>query len=482
MKIDWRRWAPHSRPWPRSIRVRYALAVGTLFLITLTVVGALVDLGIRDRISADLMRDTRLAIVDWTAEMRPGHVPPPPPTVRADYLQLVDSKGRVVAANAEAAGKPPLTTFRPAADDRLQDVTVCPPQETCMLVTALRPNAGTTRLLWNGEPHFIYAGTRHPPALASHYLEVGIGAAVLFASVAASWATWLVVGRTLHPVRAISARMREATAGDLSLRVPAPPGDDEIAQLARTSNAYLERLEKAVTAQRRFASLASHELRSPVAALHAELEDALAHPDDTDARATIRATLRTAERLQAVIDDLLAYTRVKNTRPSAHVPLDLAAVVREEAAVLSRGTPIRLCVADRPTVLGSHVQLAGVVHNLLANARRHAHSRVDVTVGRVGGKAVVTVQDDGAGIAPEDRERVFEAFTRLREGRRLDPGGSGLGLAICRETSLAHGGSLTIEDCPKGTRFVLRLPVTDPTVERDGEKHPGLGHTARISP
>ncbi|MFF4625446.1 sensor histidine kinase [Nonomuraea jabiensis] len=454
LKVRWPHWSC-----PRSIQWRYTLTVGVLFLIVLAAVGALVDLGIRSRVTADIVRDMRLAIVDWAAEMRPGHIPSPKPNPRADYLQLVDSAGQVVAASAAAAGKPPLTALRPPHHDRMQDITACLVNK-CLSVTALRLDDRVTRLFWNGEPHYIYAGKVRPPGLAMHYLEVGIGAAVLVASMMAAWATWVVVGRTLRPVREITSRMREATAGDLSLRVPTPPGDDEIAQLARTSNAHLERLQEAVTAQRRFACMASHELRSPVAALHLQMEEALTYPDESDAPTTMRRALRTTERLQAIIDELLAYTRVTNTRPSAYRPLDLAALVREEVAAFSYGTPIRLDATCHPTVRGAQVQLAGVVNNLLANARRHAHSCVEVTVERVDGQAVVTVQDDGAGIAPEDRERVFETFVRLREGRRLDPGGSGLGLAISRETSKAHGGSLTIENCPKGARFVLRLPVS----------------------
>ncbi|MER6009004.1 HAMP domain-containing sensor histidine kinase [Nonomuraea angiospora] len=462
MKISWPKW---SRPC--SIQGRYTLTVGVLFLIVLSVVGALVAIGIRSRIAADILRDTRLAIVDWTAEMRPGHIPSPSPNHRTDYLQLVDSHGQVVTGNAAAVGKPPLTTFRPPPNGGMQDITACSAEDKCMLITAVRLNERAAHLLWNGEPHYIYAGKVQPPALARRYLEVGIGVAVLFASAAAAWAAWVVVGRTLRPVRAISARIREATAADLSLRVPTPQGDDEIAQLVHTANTYLEQLQEAVTAQRRFAYLAAHELRSPVAALHIQMEEALSFPKEMDARTTMQMALSTTERLQATIDELLAYTRVKDARPAAHVPLDLAALVRKEVALFAHGTPIQLHATCHPTVRGAQVQLAGVVNNLLANARRHAHSHVDVTVERVDSQAVVTVQDDGAGIAPEERERVFEAFVRLREGQRLDPGGSGLGLAISRETANAHGGSLTIENSPKGARFVLRLLVAGQAEEHD---------------
>ncbi|GAA4571640.1 sensor histidine kinase [Planotetraspora kaengkrachanensis] len=436
--------------------------MGSLFLIVLTLVGAFVDGWIRSKIDGDVFRDTRHATFAWADAMRPGYVPPTESIGHVDYVQLIDDQGRVVASNAAAAGKPPLTTVRPPPDDRILNLIEYPSwDDRSLLVTAMRLSPQASYLVWNGRPHYVYVGVEEPPGLAKHYLEIGIGVAVLFASAIATWATWVVVGRTLRPVKAISERMRVATASDLSLRVPTPPGDDEIAQLARNSNQYLERLEEAVTAQRRFASVASHELRSPVAALHAQLDEALTYPQEVDPHETMQTALRTTERFQAIIDDLLAYTRVKETRTSAAEPLDLSVLLQEETAALPSGTPVRLDATCHPTVLGSRVQLAGVLRNLLTNAQRHAASRVDVTAECTGEQAVVTVQDDGAGIAPEDRERVFEPFVRLEEGRRLDPGGGGLGLALSLETVNAHGGSLTIEDSPRGARFVFRLPVVN---------------------
>ncbi|GAA1642644.1 hypothetical protein GCM10009733_044700 [Nonomuraea maheshkhaliensis] len=453
------------RPFVNSIRVRYTIVVGVLFLMILTVVGALVSLGVRNTVAADLNEDMRLTIMDWVTEMRPGHIPSPMPTARAKYLQLVDSRGRVVASNAAAAGKPPLSTVRPPPDNRLLDGKSCPPWEgdRCLLITALRLDDGAASALFGGEPHYVYAGIMEPPALAMRYLEAGIVVAVLFASATAAWSTWMVVGRTLQPVRVISMKMRKAAESDLNLRVPEPPGNDEISEFARTSNIYLDRLEKAVRAQRRFASMASHELRSPVAALRTQLEEALLYPEDTDLRLTLQHTLRSTERLEAIIDDLLAYTRVKGALPAAYEPLDLAELVEFEVTALPRnGAEVRLRVVERPIVMGSRIQLCRVLTNLLANARRHARSRIDVTVEQNRGQAVVSVHDDGAGIAPEDRERVFDTFVRLREAQLLDPGGTGLGLAISRETCQAHGGSLTVADDPVGARFVLRLPLPEP--------------------
>ncbi|WP_187414833.1 sensor histidine kinase [Nonomuraea sp. PA05] len=478
-----------GRLYPRSLRARFALAAGALSLVVLTVVGALAAYGVRNRVAADISEQVHVAVVDWVSRMRPGYLPPPNParpTARDRYLQLVDSRGRVVVANAAAAGKAPLSTLKPAAGHGMQDITVCPPwsEGECLLVTALRLDPRMPDAPLPGGVHYIYAGTVQPVVVARYYLEAGFGAAVLIGSLVAAWGTWMVVGRTLRPVRAISTKMREATARDLSIRVPTPPHEDEIAEFARASNAYLDRLEKSVTAYRRFASMVSHELRSPVTALRIQAEEALMYFREVDTHAALQNTLRSAERLEAIIDDLLAYTRVKHgAAAEAYQPLSLAALARDEVSALPRdGIPIRLRAVSDPTVDGSRVQLARVLNNLLANARRHAHSHVEVTVGQDGRQAVVTVQDDGAGVAAEDRKRIFQPFVRLTDGLRLDPGGSGLGLAISRETCQAHGGSLSVEDCPIGARFVVRLPLAAAVREPAGpgsESDGGRGSAGR---
>jgi signal transduction histidine kinase len=135
--------------------------------------------------------------------------------------------------------------------------------------------------------------------------------------------------------------------------------------------------------------------------------------------------------------------------------VDLAALVRDEAAVVRR-VPVDV-VEDRPAaVVGSARELGQVVSNLLDNAARHAASSVRVTV--AGGRLVV--DDDGPGIAVTDRERVFERFTRLDEGRARDAGGAGLGLSIVRAVVTRHGGRVEVADAPGGgARFVVELPA-----------------------
>ncbi|MFC7645454.1 sensor histidine kinase [Streptosporangium lutulentum] len=304
----------------------------------------------------------------------------------------------------------------------------------------------------------VYAGIAEPPLLGGHLLEFYLAAGALALLGLAGWMTWWTVGRTLRPVAAIRARMAEITVGDASLRVPVPQGEDEFALLARTANQSLERLEGAVEQQRQFASTTSHELRTPITGLRMQLEEALLYPGEVDPMESIQGALTATGRLEAIVNDLLLLARLRVAEPAARELIDLGRLVTEEATQ-GTGVPVHVHAASGVWVSGSQIRLIRVIGNLLSNARRHAATGVEISVGAVGDHAVVTVLDDGAGIAPGDRERVFERFTRLADGRRRDSGGSGLGLAISRDIAEAHHGTLRIEDSTRGARFVLRLPL-----------------------
>ncbi|RCG20973.1 HAMP domain-containing protein [Sphaerisporangium album] len=428
-------------------------------MIIFALLGTVIAAEIRTKMQDHIFRDTLNAATDWAGSVDPSDPPPPNPETGVTLLQLVDSHGRVLVASAAARGLPPLSSLKPPEGNRISDETACEPGRGCVLVTAVRVPPLATRLLWGGKPHYVYAGHPEPALLADDRLELITAAGTLLAAGLAAWATWWVVGRTLRPVAEIRARTAEITVSDLSKRVPQPPGRDEIAQLARTSNETLARLELAVEQQRHFASVVSHELRSPVAGLHTQLEEALMYPGSVEPKETYRAALSTTQRLQAIIDDVLTLARVRTTAPAAPEVIDLNQLVREEVAARVHGPPVHTHTSGDLRIMGNRIQIIGVLNNLLVNAQRHAAARVEVTTSRSGDEAVLTVTDDGDGIAPEDRQRVFEPFVRLDDGRRLDPGGSGLGLAICRAIAGAHHGSLHIADSPRGARFVLRLPL-----------------------
>ncbi|MGV9705695.1 ATP-binding protein [Streptomyces sp. NPDC003483] len=278
------------------------------------------------------------------------------------------------------------------------------------------------------------------------------GLPLLLAVVAA--VTWRVTRRALRPVEGIRSEMAAITASeDLARRVPVPDTQDEVAGLARTTNETLAALETSVERQRRFVADASHELRSPIASLRTQLEVGVAHPELLDVTGAVEDTVR----LQRLAADLLLLARLDAGERPSGTRFDLAALAREEA--LRRPGVTAHCASAE--VVGSRGQLARLLGNLLDNARRHARSRVAVTVRTDGAWAVLEVADDGAGVPAAERERIFERFVRLDEARSRDDGGAGLGLAIARDVARRHGGTLTAGEAAEGgALFTLRLPAS----------------------
>ncbi|REE97606.1 sensor histidine kinase [Thermomonospora umbrina] len=442
---------------PRSIRVRDTLIAAVISLLAFSALGVTLDVIIRDVGTAQMLRENQLAARRISGAVRDGTMRHPIPDDPAGLvLQVVGPDRRVRASTAIDAWRPPVSARRPAVGERVVDYVECdvPEYRGCMLVEAIRATTAPDSVV-------VYAAQPMPVVFTAGLLEWILTAVVLVLSTLTSWTTWKVVGRTLRPVEAIRAQLSEISASDLSRRVPQPAGEDEIAQLARTANETLDRLERSVARQRQFSSDASHELRTPIAALRANLEDASMHPDDTDLEAVVRAALRDTDRLESIVTDLLLLARIGTGGAVAQEVIDFAELVRLEVRRRASGVVIRIAVDARPAVRGVRMQLVRLLHNLLDNAERYAESCVEVAVSETDGQVVLTVTDDGSGIPEQDRERVFERFTRLDTARSRSAGGTGLGLAIARDIATAHGGSLRIEESLLGARFALRLPPAD---------------------
>lgn len=273
--------------------------------------------------------------------------------------------------------------------------------------------------------------------------------------------TWLVTGRALRPVTRIREEVDGITAERLHQRVAVPDSADEIAALATTMNGMLDRLDASATAQRRFVSDASHELRSPLAVIRQHAELAQAHPATTSIDELAEVVSDEGLRLQGIVESLLLLARLDEGAGSVHEPVDLDDIALGEVRRLRAsgvevdGSGIRAArVSGDPRLLGQ------LLRNLADNAARHARGRVAIGVEPADGHVFVTVEDDGAGVPVEERERVFERFVRLDEARSRDAGGSGLGLAIVRGIAAASGGTVTIDDSRGGgARFVVTLPL-----------------------
>lgn len=274
---------------------------------------------------------------------------------------------------------------------------------------------------------------------------------------------WVTVSAGLAPVQRVA---REVQARDAAALAPIARGDlpVEIQPLARALNDLLARLQHALGAQRSFVADAAHELRSPLTALQLQIQLAeRAHTDE--------------ERVQAFADLKQGYARAMNMvqqlltlarqEPGAAAgdrsPVDLRAtaqqVIAEHAPLAEqRGIDLGLVEADEAVVSGDADALHILVGNLISNAIRHSpdHTRVDVSVQRRDGEAVVRVQDAGPGIPDFAMERVFDRFYRVPG---TDTVGSGLGLAIARQIAEAHGARLNLTNTHPGLRAEVSMPV-----------------------
>jgi signal transduction histidine kinase len=281
---------------------------------------------------------------------------------------------------------------------------------------------------------------------------------------AVGFAVWYLAGRALRPVEAIRAQAEAITGTTLDRRVPEPRTNDEVGRLARTMNAMLDRLETSSQKQRQFVSDASHELRSPIASIRTNLEVALRNADRADWPAVAGRALAEDARMEEMVTDLLDLARLDEdaeATPAASMPeVDLDELVLDETLRQHRAS-IDTTRVSAGRVHGRREQLARVVRNLLDNADRHASSRVSVSLqSGVDDHVELVVDDDGPGIAPDDRAKVFERFTRLDDGRARDDGGLGLGLSMVKTIVERHGGTVAIDDSPVGgARFTVRLPA-----------------------
>jgi signal transduction histidine kinase len=332
------------------------------------------------------------------------------------------------------------------------------PEDRVLLTTA-RVETST------GVVELVAASPIEPIERSVDAVQRGLLLALPALVVAAGILTWVLAGRALRPVEAIRAEVESISGSTLDRRVPVPDSGDEVARLADTMNAMLDRLQAASARQQRFVADASHELRSPVATIRTELEVAqrTARPEEWPAVAD--RLLAEEARLEAIIADLLLLATLDEGAPMPDAQaVDLADEARVEAR---RHDPDRtevVVAVDAPgpaVVQGSRTQLRRALANLLDNAGRHARTTVRISVRAGDGRVRVLVDDDGPGIPEPDRERVFERLVRLDDHRaRSGAGGSGLGLSIVRRIAERHDGTATVDTAPLGgARLVLDLPA-----------------------
>lgn len=288
--------------------------------------------------------------------------------------------------------------------------------------------------------------------------------------------SWWIIRRLTRGHMKITEAARRIAAGDLHARVDLGTGDDEVVQLARDIDEMVERLNLVIEGQKRFIAYAAHELRSPLAVLYGELQLALRRSRSAEEyRATIEESLEAVRRLNRLVEDLLFLARLSTTESKSEEPLPLPlgeivenAVFWIEAAARKRDISLDVEV-DPALVPSSAMAIERSLRNLLDNAVRHSPrgGRVALRARKEGETLEIEVRDDGPGIAPSDRERVFEHFFRAADQRNRETG-SGLGLAIVREIARAHGGDAFVEGGEGGGGAVFRMRLRLTTGEREG--------------
>lgn len=453
------------RRWQRTgLQTRVTLLAGAVVAVAL-LAGALLLVGVlRAGLTGATDDRARQRVAEVERLVEEGRLPALLPAADPSVLvQVLERDGGVVAATTGTSRAVPLLTPDEVeravrSGDAVQVAGDRAGYGDALRVVARRTDAGPVVLA-----AVPVTTVDDPLRLVRTALLAGLPL-LLLGSAAGVWVT---VGRTLRPVEQLRAGAEAVTAADPSRRLPLPAAEDEVRRLAETLNGMLDRLEVGSARQRAFVADAAHELRSPLAAVRTVLEVELSHPDPDGSEPTLRTALDEVLRLGRLVDDLLLLARLDAGALRAATDVDLSAVVTRvaeqvrEAAVGDRGPALVLDLAPA-RVHADADALARIVRNLVENAVRHAASlvRLSVVPGSTPADPVeLRVDDDGAGIAAEDRERVFDRFTRLDTPRSRAAGGAGLGLAIVRELVAAHGGTVAADRSPEGgARLRVLLP------------------------
>jgi signal transduction histidine kinase len=333
--------------------------------------------------------------------------------------------------------------------------------------------------LRDGSGGMLYAVRREPSVIAAttqflfrFWWQLLVAGAVA-AAVALLVARWLARGMT-QPLRDMAAAAHKMETGDYSERVQTA-SRDEVGQLAVAFNRMSSELESLERLRRDLVANVSHELKTPISALHAHLENLLDGVERPDPE-TLQVMLSQAERLGRLVDQLLQLSRLE----SGDLPLHREKVrlrplvdgVLSEIEVTRGRRDITLerdVDEDLPPVYADAERVHQVLFNLLDNAVRFAPpgGRVRVTATGRNGAVDVAVADTGPGIAPEHLPRLFERFYRVDSARSREEGGTGIGLAIARSVVEAHGGRIWAESEPgRGSTFTFELPVAPTTGDR----------------
>jgi signal transduction histidine kinase len=377
---------------------------------------------------------------------------------------VLQPDGSVIAAAAAIATPAAVLTT-----EELSRATIAP-----LIINRPVPGLGPhARLLAesetiSGSPVVVVTGTRLGTFVATRQrlvriLEVAGPILVIVLGIGA----WLVVGAALRPVRRISTQAEEISRLDVERRLPEPTST-ELAALARTLNAMLDRLAGSFDRERAFVDDASHELGTPIAMLRTELELAIDSNDVDELRTAVANALEETERLAQLAEDLLVLAREEAHRvPLRPEPVDLNALATRMVARMNQEATQRLTVSvtGTATAWADPRRTEQIVDNLLSNAARFARHEIGIVITDTRPRVRVAVTDDGPGFPETFLSTAFDRFTQADSARRRNGAGAGLGLAIVAALAEAQHGSAHARNGPPlgGAVVETELPAADPT-------------------
>jgi heavy metal sensor kinase len=463
---------------PLSIRTRLTLWYSGVLLAILVLISGLSYSMLRSRLAQDL--DASLVAVAQIVHdtgYSPAGAPAGPgpeaalreilgPEFYDKFFQLVDPEGKPGIRSAHLRDRT-LPLSAPARANAARGVRTF---ETVQLSSGEWVRLLTMPVVRGGQlVQFVQIGMplTHARRTLTSYLETLVVLVPLGVALAAAGGAF-IARAALADVDEMSRGARRLTAEDLARRIRLRGAGDELDHLAETLNAMLARLQAAFVQMRRFTADAAHELRTPLTALKGGIEVAMrAERSAAEYRAVLQSSLEEVERLVRLSEDLLLLSRSSAGVGAPRTRVELEPIVLDVLDVGARlgqrrGVSVRLETVEPAAVVGDASALRRATLNLVENAVKYtpAGGKVELSLARADGAAVLAVQDTGLGIDPADAERIFDPFVRLDAARARETGGSGLGLAIARSIVVSHGGTVAVESAPgAGTRFTIRLPL-----------------------
>ena len=497
-------------PWFRSLRARLALAISLVLVAALGTTFVATYRGTGTQVQAQIDQDLRQEASAFEQKI---------PVLKVTRRHVTRVAERYVADRMTFSVAPRLYVVRVAGgglvtnEPELNPETsalgrdVAGPQRESQEVREVRTAPlGFSDVTVNGEPVRLYVvpvlrdGRRvasigvGEPTEGVTRAQSGVARTFLFAGTATLLAA-IVLGfafatRLSRPLRRMATTAAEVRAGDLSKRIDARGRHDEVRVLADAFDRMLDRLEDAFARQRGFVADASHELRTPLTVIRGQLEvlarQSAVTPEDV--RHVDEVVRTEVVRMERLVEDLLLLARADEGELLRPTALDLQPFVTElfDALTLTAERSFELGHVPQGMLRADEDRLAQVVRNLARNAVEHTAPgglvRVCVNA-QPRGWIEFAVEDDGPGIPPEQRDRVFDRFHRLDSARARGKGGAGLGLAIARAIVEAHGGRIAAGASPEGgARVAFRLPGFKPAGRGSARRGAASGSAPTASP